>query len=868
MRGIHTHMRVLGTVTIVVFALLICSHRSWAESSADPAAELGAEDLDRTKTELSTESSAQPSSEPSSAAETVDNAETAERAVLISEIAIVGNNQVEGEAIRIRLTSRPGTLLNEETVDADIRSIYQMGFFSNIEASLTDQDGKTTLTYRVWERPLIRQVRVEGQKKITKEDLLTALKIHPRTILNPVKIRRGILDAKKLYEEKGYLDTDVSYHTETTGNGESILTFTVAENDTTSVTGVIFEGNERFSGKVLQGFMQTRKKNFLSRFMPIGILSNEALKTDIERLTAFYYDHGYINVRIDEPQVERREDGLFITIRIEEGDKFKVGEVHVTGDVPGGETAAKSLLTLRPNRTFKASVLRDDVFALTGYFSDQGYAFVNVEPETEVQPDEKLVNVSYRVDQGPEVYIDRVEIAGNTKTRDKVIRRELTVFEQSLFAASALQHSRDRVQRLGHFEDVNLTTKRGKRKDLLNILVDVKESQTGSFSLGAGFNSATSVVGNARVQENNLMGRGQRLILGASIGTRYRNTQFNFMDPYFLDTRLRLGLELFDWRFAFEDFDRSGTGGGFRLFYPLSAMGYSSIWGYSLQDVELGFQYQWERSRISNFEPITPDAVRAERGSQTTSLISPTIMRNTLNHPLEPTAGSLQQISVGFAGLGGDNNYNKVELEARYFLPVWRSRRWGTFTLMTGGIFGYGVGDISFTENRAVATRRQKILEDDIPLFDRYFPGGINSIRGFGERSLGPREEVVVVVRDDNTPDGRKARTFHRPIGGSHQLIINNEVVFPIVPALNLKGVVFNDIGNAFTNLQGIELSDLRYSVGAGVRWKSPFGPIRIELGRPLNAKNDERTSTIHFSFGGFGGIGQGGGGNRFGSLF
>ncbi len=787
---------------------------------------------------------------------------------ILSEIAIGGNERVDTESIRIRLSSQPGQPLNLETVDADIRSIYEMGFFKNIEARLDEHDGQQVLTYWVWERPLIRQVRVEGHKKVSQEEILTALKIHPRTILNPVRIRSGILEVQTLYEEKGYLDTDISYRTESTVNGETIVSFTIAENTKTSVVDIIFEGNQVFSDKLLAGFMQTRKKNWLSRFLPFGVLSNEALKTDVERLTAWYYDNGYINVRIDEPEVTHREDGLLVTIRLEEGPKYKVGEVRVVGDVVGGEAAAKQVLTLRSKRTFKASVLRDDVFNLTGYFSDQGYAFVNVEPETEVQPDGKLVHVSYRVNTGPEVYIDQIAIAGNSKTRDKVIRRELSIVEQSLFAASALQFSRDRVRRLGLFDDVNLTTQRGKRKDLLNVLVDVKEAQTGSFSIGAGFNSATSVVGNARIQENNLLGRGQRLIVGGSIGTRYRNTQVNFMDPYFMDSHLRLGLELFDWRFIFEDFDRSGTGGGFRLFYPLTALGYSSFWGYSLSDVEVGFQYQWERSRISNFDPITPDAVRAERGSQTSSLVSPVLMRDTLDHPFEPTAGSLQQISFSYAGPGGSADYTKIELEGRYFLPVWRSRRFGQFTLMTGGVFGYGMGDVDFTENRHIATQRTRILKDDVPLFDRYFPGGINSIRGFGERSLGPREEVVVVVSDGGSPDGRKARTYHRPIGGSHQLIINNEVLVPLVPGLNLKGVLFNDIGNAFTNAQGIDLGDLRYSVGAGVRWKSPFGPIRIELGRPLNAKKDERTSSVHFSFGGFGGIGQGGGGSRFSSMF
>jgi outer membrane protein insertion porin family len=458
------------------------------------------------------------------------------------------------------------------------------------------------------------------------------------------------------------------------------------------------------------------------------------------------------------------------------------------------------------------------------------------------------------VDKGPEVFIDRIEVAGNTKTRDKVIRRELRVQEQSLFTATGLQYSKERVQRLGFFEDVNVTTKRGARNDLLNVLVDVKEAQTGAFSVGAGFNSSTSIIASARVQENNLMGRGQQLTIGASIGTRYRNSILSFTDPYVFDTPFTLGMDLFDWLFAFEDFDRSGTGGTARVFYPLTALGYDSLWGFPLEDVRLGMQYQLERARISNFDPITPAAIRAERGSHTTGTITPTLLRNTLNHPFDPTGGSMQQLSLGYAGLGGSTDYKKAELEARFFIPLYRSPKFGQFTWMTGGFLGYGVGDIDFHERGPIATEDKEILNNDLPLFDRYFPGGINSIRGFGERSLGPREKVTVVIDDPDAPTGRSLKTYRRPIGGSEQLVLNNEINFPIVQQLNLKGVVFSDIGNAFTRKQGIDVSDFRYSVGAGIRWRSPFGPIRIELGRALNAKSDERTSTLHFSFGGFGG--------------
>ncbi len=781
----------------------------------------------------------------------------------LADIKVVGNDRVEEEAIRVHIASRPGDPLNPEVVDKDVRSIYEMGFFSNVEVNVGEENGRTILTYQVYERPLIREVRIEGTKGLSKEDFETALKIHPRTILNPVKIRRGIEETKKAYEKKGFLDAEITYRTEEAGAGETILAFTVNENEKVGVKDIVFEGNQAFSSDQLRAVMATRKKNFLSRFLNSGMLNNDALKTDVERLTAFYYDHGYINVRIDEPKVERKEDGLYLTMRIDEGEQYQIGEVGFGGEVPGGEERAKLLVTLQKGQTFKASTLRDDVFRLTGYFSDQGYAFVNVEPETDVRPDEKVVNITYQVDKGPETYIDRIDIAGNTKTRDKVIRRELRIQEQSLFSATGLQFSRERVKRLGFFEDVNLTTQRGVRNDLLNVLVDVKEAQTGAFSIGAGFNSSTSIVASARVQENNLMGRGQQLTIGGSIGTQYRNTVLSFTDPYFMDTPLTLGLDLFDWRFAYEDFDRSGLGGGARIFYPLTGFGLYSLWGFPLEDVRLGLQYQWEQSKISNFDNITPDAIRAERGTKTTGTITPTLQRNTLNNPIDPTAGSMQQLSFGYAGLGGSTNYTKTELEARFFFPVYQSPKWGAFTWMTGGFLGYGVGDIDFTETNPIGTRSQEILRNDLPLFDRYFPGGINSIRGFAERSLGPREAVTVSVTDENAPGGTKLKTYLRPIGGSEELVFNNELSFPLVQQINLKGVVFSDIGNAFSQKQGLDPADLRYSVGAGVRWRSPFGPIRIEIGKALNAKHDEKTSMIHFSFGGFGGTGGGSSGYR-----
>lgn len=818
-------------------------------------------------------------------------------AEIIDQVVIGGNDRVEEESIRIKTEVLAGTALDPEAVDADLRSIYEMGFFHNVEARVEREAGRTVLTYWVSERPLIREVRFEGNDKISKEKLEVALKIHPRTILNPVRIRRGIEDAKKAYEEEGYLDAEISYRAEQVGSGETTVTFTVQEEKPTDIVAVNFEGNESFADARLQSIMQTRKKTFLSMFFSGGTLNREALKTDTDRITAFYYDNGYINVKVDEPRIERKDEGIHVTVRIDEGEQYTIGEVSIVGEYPGSENQALRAVEVEEGEVFKASSLREDVFRLTGFFSNLGYAFVNVEPETGIEQDDSVVNIAYRIDQGPEVYIDRVDIAGNTKTRDKVIRRELRIAEQSKFNASSLEFSRNRVQRLGYFSDVNIATRRGARSDLLNVLVDVKEAQTGAFSVGAGFNTATSLIGSARIQESNLFGRGQQFVISGSLGSRYRNSTVSWTDPYFLDTHLTFGAEVFDWKFAFEDFDRSGLGGGFRTYYPVNRLGLTTLWGYPLDDVFIGVNYQWEKAKISDFDAITPTPVQAEAGSQVTSKITPTLRRNTLNHPTDPTGGSFQQIRFSQAGLGGDATYSKAEFQAQFFTPVYRNPRWGQLTWMTNTFFGYGFGDIDYTcdpdttnvvdytvgdktfrgrpsdarsaggeiTDRPVTycDEKERILDGDLPIFDRYFPGGLHSVRGFGERSLGPRQAIKFSASYLNEDE---EKTYRRPFGGSQQLVFQNELGFPLVKALNLKGAVFNDVGNAFSAEQGLDLGDLRYSVGAGIRWKSPFGPIRIELAKALNAKSDERTSNIHFAFGGQGGAGSiGGGRGRYG---
>ena len=692
----------------------------------------------------------------------------------VSRVRIEGNIRVEEDAIRVHLQTQEGKQFDRTALDEDIKSIYAMGFFDQVNADVTPERKGVVVTFKVTERPLVRNVSVDGNEKLKKEELEGALRVRPHTILDPEKARQGIEAARKLYADKGYLDAKITYDTTPVGENEVDVTYTVTESAPVRVKDIEFEGNDAFSSRKLRSLLQTKEEWLLTPFTGAGNLNKDVLRTDVERLTAWYYDNGYVTVRIDEPKVERREEGLAVVIKIDEGDQFKIGKVEITGkELSEEQTQLPTNLATKSGEVFSASALRDDVQILTERLSEGGFAFANIDPATEVVPDDQLVNITFQVQRGSPVTVDRIEVTGNTKTRDYVIRRELRLQEQELFSATKLRKSREALQRLGFFQEVNVTTRKSPvADDRMDVVVDVKEAQTGSFSAGAGFSSADSLLFNVRVQENNLFGRGQRLVANADIGSIRRNIILSFTEPYFLDTPLTVGFDAFSWRLAFEDFDRTGTGASVNVTYPLTAFGWNSVWGVPLEDARIGSDYRIERATISNVGFNAPVDIREAEGTSTISSITPRISRNTLNHSFDPTAGSLQDLSVEFAGLGGDTSSSPRPGRAGTTRSCTRRR---SATSPTRWAPRAGMASASGADG------------SELPLFERYFPGGINSIRGFEPRPW---------VR------GSAARTggivTNEPVGGSSQLILNNEVIFPLVQGIGLKGVVFFDAGNAW----------------------------------------------------------------------
>ncbi|MGH7787278.1 MAG: outer membrane protein assembly factor BamA [Candidatus Binatia bacterium] len=767
--------------------------------------------------------------------------------VRVDRVLIAGNQRVEDEAIRVRLTAQPGARYSEKAVDADVRALYKMGFFDDVTVTFDEVDGQWVLTYEVHERPFVRQVKIEGNKKLDREELEGMLRIRPNTILDPAKARQGIDEAKAAYEKKGYLDAEIRLETTPVGENEVDVTFAIDEKDPIRIHTIEIEGNKEFDDSELERIMQTRESGLLSFVTGSGNLDREVLNTDAERLTAFYYENGYIDVRVDEPKIDRDEEGLKVTFKLDEGQQYKFGTINVVGEtLPLIEGEEALVMQAQQGETFQPSKLREDINEVSQDYGDLGYAFVNVTPETDINPTEKVVNVNYRVTRGPEVYIDRIEISGNTKTLDSVIRRELELQEQQRFSGSQLRRSQDRLKRLGFFEDVNITTRKADADDKLDVIVDVREGNTGAFSAGAGISSGESFLFNVRLSEANLFGRGQAVVFNADFGSIRRNISLNFTEPYFLGTQLTVGLDAFNWQLDFDEFTRGGTGGGIRTLYPFPALGLEVIrlgplGQFSLLDTRIGLEYRIENAEISDVSRGAASVIKAEAGTSLTSSIIPRIFRDTRNNLIDPTSGSFQDLSIEIAGLGGDSDYINAQARTRWYIPVYEVPKFGTLVFGTGMTLGYGFGYGDATE---------------LPLFERYFPGGINSVRGFEVRSLGPRNDVFEQGKgkDENCDLGPNscARLFRRDvIGGSQQLIFNNEIIFPIVQSLGLKGVVFCDAGNAFLASEGIRIDDMRVSVGGGIRWLSPIGPLRIEIGFPLNDQTGDQVQTVQFSFGG-----------------
>ena len=508
------------------------------------------------------------------------------RNFLVASIAPAGNERIDSGAILRKIETKPGDIYDTEQLRQDLKSIFSMGYFDNVEIEVTDTEKGKAITFRVDEKPVIMRVVISGTDEIDEKDVRDAAGIMPNTILNPARINEAVQRINQLYKSKGYYNTETKVDITYPSEDKAEVHFTINEGEEVFIGDIRFEGNKAYDDDDLEDIIETGKRNWLSWLTESGVLKMEVLQQDAARIGAFYHNHGFIEAKVGEPVVIQEKDKLVITFPIEEGPRYRVGTVTVTGDLIEDRQELLSRLEIRKEEYLNRQVLRNDTLRLTDLYAEQGYAFAEIRPRVESVPGSKRVDIVLDLDKGPLVYFNRVEVRGNTRTRDNVIRRDLTVAEGGVFDSRSIRESTENLQRLGFFDEVSVTPQPTITEDQMDVIVDVKEKATGQFSVGAGYSTSDSLLFMAEISENNLFGTGNRLALAANVSGVTNRFNLSFTNPRIFDTKVLAGIDLFNWEKEYDDYTKDSTGGGFRLGHQLFEK-WRASYGYSYTDTKL-----------------------------------------------------------------------------------------------------------------------------------------------------------------------------------------------------------------------------------------------------------------------------------------
>jgi len=719
----------------------------------------------------------------------------------IVRVEFKGNRKIEASAINQALKSAPGSILTDADLSADIKAIFKMGYFDDVTAEVTDVAEGKAITFVVVEKPMIAEIRIQGNKDLKKDDIEGAMSVRNRQTVNPEKLKTDMEKIKALYDGKGFYNAEIRYTIEKAGERDVQIIISIVENEKLFIRGISFEGNRTFTTKELKNMMTTNEWGIFHFFTDSGLLKKDQLKQDVGKLNAFYLNNGFINAQIGEPVITYDRDGIRIKIPVSEGKQFRVGKVAITGDeltTPRADLLAK--LQIRKKDFYDREAIMKDMDTLTQACNDEGYASADVVPRTEPQEKTQTVDVTYEINKAKLVYFNRINIIGNNKTRDNVIRRQLSVVEGDLYSRTKLKDSYMALNQLHYFEEIDFQSEKGPDETLTDVNIHVKEKPTGMFSIGAGYSALDHAMVSAQVSQQNLFGRGQTLSLKASVGSSSTLYDLSFTEPWLFDMPLWSKFDLWN---LYREYDS----------YNLDSKGFGATFGYPLYRYVTG--YVGYRLSLDNVKDVLNTAsyyIKKQAGETTSSGVTVTLIRDSTDDPIFPSTGSKNSASVEYTGgpLLGDVSYTRYGATSAWFFPLPLDTVIGV-----RGRIGY----------------MQPNEGKEVPIFERYYLGGINSLRGL--REVGPKDPATRDV-----------------IGGLTMLNFNFDYIFPLIKNAGMKGVLFFDTGNSWES--GYNLGDLRRTAGIGIRWYSPIGPLRLEWGYVLDRKEDEAASRFEFSIGMF----------------
>jgi outer membrane protein insertion porin family len=731
-------------------------------------------------------------------------------AAVINRVDVRGAERAGADAVRSNITIQPGKNFSNADIDESVKRLYATGYFSGVSMSVSG----STLVVTVSENQLVNQVVFNGNRKIKDDKLSGVVQTQPLGPYDPSLVTADIERIKQAYSAIGRSDVEVTTQTVTVGEGRVNLAFVINEGERTKIARIDFVGNKAYSDGRLAAVLSTKKSNMLSFLTRKDVYSEDKLRADEETLRQFYYDRGYADFRVvsSEAVLDEQSNEYTITVTVEEGPRYDFGPVAVESTVDGVDSGElQGLLESREGNHYSATNVQKSMESISKRVAAAGYPFARVTPRGDRNFGNNTIGVTYIVDQGERAYVERIEIRGNTRTRDYVIRREFDISEGDAFNQQVVTAAKRRLEALGYFANVNISTAPGSAADRVVIVVDVEDQPTGSFGIGAGYSESDGVLLEASVEEKNFLGRGQFIRLAVGAGEdNARTYNLSFTEPYFLGYRLAAGFDVFRSQSSSEDYyDYTEQGFTLRVTAPITEE-LATTFRYTYKD----FKYEADGDYAANLALPYRDLIDNNGGKWSQSVISNTINYNTLDDRQTPRSGWQALLTNEFAGIGGDSEYYKIYGKARYYHTL--SDEFDIIGSLTGAA-GYVVP-----------------TGDNLYVFDQFKIGG-RQIRGFENDGIGPR------VGNDS-------------IGGTTYFTVSAEATFPMpgIPEdVGLRGAVYADAGTLYGNKTGYaadgESSSLRASAGIGVIWASPFGPLRVDYAVPFMKEDYDQEQRFRF---------------------
>lgn len=741
---------------------------------------------------------------------------------IVTALDIRGNKTIATSLVLSKIKLRVSQAYSANIVRDDIKRLYSTGYFADIKVDLDDFADGVKVIFSLKEKPLIEKVTFSGLRSISREKTRGIINTKEGQYLDYPKLYQDIKEIKILHEKKGFANVGVDYKVNLNESQEKAeVAFIINEGKIIRVRKITILGAVSFKEKRILKLMKTKKKGFLSA----GLLKEDMLEEDIQRITSFYKSKGFIDIKVDKA-VERDTAGgsIYITITIDEGKQYRVGSIQMKGNKIATTEELEKENKLLAGDIYTEEGMRDNAAGIQSYYFEKGYIFAKIDISTSLNPDTGEVDITYNIAEDELAYVNRVEIRGNIKTKDKVIRRELRINPGEQFDGKKLKRSRERLDNLGFFEEVNFDmadTGQARKKDLI---VEVKEAKTGEFSFGGGYSSVDQLVGFVEIAQKNFdfknfntfTGGGQDLRLKAQLGSVSSSFELSFTEPWIFDYPLSFGFDAYNTGHKRESnvgygYDETRTGGDLRLGKELNEF------------LRAGLFYRIENVDIGDIPSDATNDLKQEEGANIISSLGMSLTRDSRDNIFSPTKGTVLSGSAEVAGgpFAGDKDFFRLSGYGIYDLPVFRVGR-----PARGENPRYSV--LEFRARAGIVGEFDN--SDYVPIYERFYLGGSNSVRGYNERKIGPLDTVT----DD-------------PLGGEAMLLGNIEYTYPLIDFI--KGAVFYDIGNVWAGSGDIGNGGFKAGAGLGIRIKTPIGPVKLDYGYPLNDEPGEDTKSGKFHF-------------------